>query len=140
MNEDLIWGRLKNEDIVTDTNGHVAEGIYTFCIESFEGEVKKEYHQEGMYITDVSIGGTLMEFDLSVKGPDGYAIQKKDNIMNNKKAAANQVSIELTSTSRTGTQVRMAFEEKPDTDVPLVLYAKMRSGEEREIALDTQAS
>lgn len=138
MNEDLIYGFLKNEDIVTDRNGHTTEGIHTFRIENFAGEVKKEYHQDGLYITDVVIGGTLMEFDLSVKGDGGYTVQKKDNIMNNSKASANLVSIELTSTSRTGTQVRLAFDEEPETEDPLVLYAKMRSVEKPEIALDTQ--
>lgn len=46
--------------------------------------------------------------------------------------------MELTSSDRTGTRVRLAFEEAPDTDEPLVMYAKMRSVEERTVTLDTQ--
>ena len=137
MNEDMIYGMLKNEDILTDSNGHVTEGIYALRIEGFDGTVKKEYHQEGLYVTDVSIGSTLMEFDLCAKSGSGYTLSKKDNIMNNKKASANRVNVELVSMSRTGTQIRLAFEEKPETDDPLVIYSKMRSGEEREIALDS---
>ena len=136
MNEDLIYGMLNAEDIVTDANGHVTEGLSSFRIEGFDGEVKKEYHQDGLYVTDVSIGGTLMEFELSTKSENGFIFSKKDNIMNNKKAAANQVNVELVSASRTGTQIRLAFAEKPETDDPLVMYSKMQSGEEREIVLD----
>lgn len=138
MNEDLVYGMIKQEDILTDANGHTTEGIYTVRIESFDGTVKKEYHQDGLYITGVSIGSTLMEFQLSEKGESGYSAKKKDNIMNNKKAAANQVSVELTSASRTGTMVRLAFEEEPAMEEPLVMAAKMRSVEDEAVTLDTQ--
>lgn len=139
MNEDLIYGLLISGDIVADENGHITEGIHTLRIEGFDGEIKKEYHQDGLYVTGVTIGETLMEFELSVKNGNTYVFQKKDNIMNNKKAGANQVSVELTSTSRTGTLVRLAFEEKPETDEPLLIYAKMRNlDEEQLIELDMQ--
>ena len=57
--------------------------------------------------------------------------------MNNRKASANQVSIELTNTSRTGTLVRLALEDSPGTDRPLVVYAKLKSVEDKQINLDT---
>lgn len=41
MNEDLVYGILSDEDILTDANGHETEGISTFRIESFKGKVKK---------------------------------------------------------------------------------------------------
>jgi hypothetical protein len=138
MNEDVVYGALRQEDILEDQNGHVSEGLYTFCIEGFDGEKKKEYQQDGLYVTDVTVGDTLMEFELSVKSAGGFTVQKTDNIMNNKKAAANQVTVELTSTSRTGTLVRLGFNESPATDTALVIYAKMRSTGNSEIALDTR--
>lgn len=138
MNEDLVYGLLMDGDILLVNNHRVLEGIHTIRIESFAGVVKKEYHQEGLYITEVTVGSTLMEFELSAKTENGYTVQKKDNIMNNKKASSNQISVELTSSDRTGTRVRLAFEEAPDTDEPLVMYAKMRSVEERTVTLDTQ--
>ena len=58
--------------------------------------------------------------------------------MNNKKASANKVSTELVTSSGIGVQVRLAMEEEPETDVPLAVYAKMRSTQEREISLDTE--
>lgn len=84
MNEDLVYGILSDEDILTDANGHETEGISTFRIESFKGKVKKEYRQDGLYITNVTVGSTMMEFELSAKSGNAYTVQKKDNIMNNK--------------------------------------------------------
>lgn len=138
MNEDLVYGMIKQEDILKDKNGKTTEGIHTVKIEDFAGNVKKEYKKDGLYITNVTIGDTLMEFQLSAKGESGYTFKKKDNIMNNKKAAASQVSVELTSTNRTGTLVRLAFEEKPAMDKPLVMASKMRSIEKEPVTLDAQ--
>ena len=53
---------------------------------------------------------TLIEFELSAKSGDtSYVAQKKDTIMNNKKAAANTVRTELVSASRTGVRVKLVF-------------------------------
>ena len=139
MNEDLIYGILNKADILTDVNGHKTEGISTLRIEDFEGNTKKEYHKEGRDITDITVGSTLIEFELSAKSGDSeYVAQKKDNIMNNKNAAANTVQVELVSASRTGVRVRLALGVNAETDTPLALYAKVSSSKESDISLDTQ--
>lgn len=138
MNEDLVYGIILDGDILTNDNGKTVEGITILRIEDFEGNIKKEYREDGLYITNVKVGRTLMEFNLSVKKGNAYKTKKKDNIMNNQKAAANRISIELTTSDRTGVRIRLAFEDTPKTDEPLVMYAKMRSVEESVVALDTK--
>ena len=139
MNEDLIYGILNKSDILTDEDGHKSEGIRVLRIEDFEGNVKKEYQKEGLYITDISVGSTLIEFELSAKSGDtAYVAQKKDNIMNNKKAAANTVKIELVSASRTGVRVKLTLNTSTQTDSPLAMYAKVSSARQTDIVLDTQ--
>ena len=64
--------------------------------------------------------------------------QKKDTIMNNKKAAANTVKIELISASRTGVRVKLVFNTTKQTDSPLTMYAKVSSSDRKDIVLDTQ--
>ena len=126
MNEDLIYGMLNKEDILTDEEGHKSVGIRILRIEDFEGNVKKEYRKDGLYITDISVGNTLIEFELSAKsGETSYVAQKKDTIMNNKKAAANTVKIELISASRTGVRVKLVFNTTKQTDSPLTMYAQV---------------
>ena len=139
MNEDLIYGMLNKEDILTDEEGHKSVGIRILRIEDFEGNVKKEYRKDGLYITDISVGNTLIEFELSAKsGETSYVAQKKDTIMNNKKAAANTVKIELISASRTGVRVKLVFNTTKQTDSPLAMYAKVSSSDRKDIVLDTQ--
>lgn len=139
MNEDLIYGMLNKEDILTDEEGRKSVGIRILRIEDFEGNVKKEYRKDGLYITDISVGNTLIEFELSAKsGETSYVAQKKDTIMNNKKAAANTVKIELISASRTGVRVKLVFNTTKQTDSPLAMYAKVSSSDRKDIVLDTQ--
>lgn len=138
MNEDLVYGIIMEGDILKDDNNRTVEGIHTLRIEDFEGNVKKEYHADGLYITSITVGSTIMEFSLASKDGNTYKTQKKDNIMNNSKAAVNRVSIELVTSDRTGVRIRLALEEEPETEDPLVMYAKMRSVEERVVSLDTQ--
>ena len=71
MNEDLIYGILNKSDILTDEDGHKSEGISILRIEDFDGNVKKEYQKDGLYITDISVGSTLIEFELSAKSGAG---------------------------------------------------------------------
>ena len=137
MNEDLVYGILSDEDILTDANGHETEGLSTFRIESFKGKVKKEYHQDGLYVTNVTGGSTMMEFELSAKSGNTYTVQKKDNIMNNKKASGSQVDVALITTNRAGTLIRLTMTQKPETDSPLLVYSKIESTEDSPVTLDT---
>ncbi len=137
MNEDLVYGIIADGDILTDENGHETEGISTFRIESFKGKVKKEYHQEGLYVTNVTVGTTMMEFELSAKSGNAYTVQKKDNIMNNKKASGSQVDVALITTNRSGTLIRLTMDQKPETDTPLQVYSKIESTEDASVTLDT---
>ena len=136
MNEDLIYGNVLDGDSLTDENGHTADGITSIKIEGFDGTVKKEYHQDGYYITDVTVGSTLMQFNLSQKAGSTYKVKSKDNIMNNQAAAANVVSADQTSSTRQGVLVKLVFDNKPEIDEPLILNAKMKNTEEKTVALD----
>jgi len=138
MNEDLIYGIVYTEDIIVDINSHEQEGISTFFIENFEGEQKKVYHQNGLYVTNAEINGTLMEFNLSEKTENGYIVKKNDNIMNNRKAAASTIDIEMTSTSRTGMMVRISSGSRPGTYEPLTVYARFRNVQDHEALLDSK--
>ena len=140
MNEDLVYGIAVDGDTVTDDNGHQTPGIHTIRIEGFDGSVKKEYHQDGLYITGITMGNTMMEFELSKKSKNSYKAVNKDNILNNTKASAAQASVELINSSRTGTQVRLALEEEPEIEEPLVVYSKMKNVGDDKITLDPRLS
>jgi hypothetical protein len=138
MNEDLVYGILLDGDTLTDSSGHKTEGLYSFKIEDFEGNLKKEYHEDGFYVTSVTVGSTLMEFELSAKSGDSYVYKKKDNIVNNKKSNTKKITVEMTQISRTGIQVRLSLEDTPGTDQALLIVSKIKSSEEKSVTLDTQ--
>lgn len=140
MNEDLIYGIVLEGDSLTDENGHTTAGITTLRIEGFDGTIKKEYHQDGYYVTDVTVGTTLMEFNLSVKAENTYAVKGKDNIMNNQAAASEQVTETQTSSTRQGVSVKMVFENEPESEEPLILTAKMKNVGENTVELDVDKS
>ena len=140
MNEDVVYGIVLDGDSLTDENGHTTDGITSIRIEGFDGTVKKEYHQDGYYITNVTVGSTLMQFNLSEKTGSSYTVKNKDNIMNNQAAAAKVVSAEQSSTTRRGVIVKLAFDNKPETDEPLILTAKMKNTGEKTVQLDVDKS
>lgn len=140
MNEDLIYGIVLDGDTLPNATGYMIDGITTFRIEGFDGTVKKEYHQDGLYVAGVTVGTTLMEFTLVQKSGDIYKGVKKDNIMNNSTAATDKTSVEQTSSSRQGVIVRLTFEDLPSSEEPLILYAKVRNAGEKVVDIQVDKS
>ena len=140
MNEDLIYGIVLDGDTLPNATGYMIDGITTFRIEGFDGTVKKEYHQDGLYVAGVTVGTTLMEFTLVQKSGDIYKGVKKDNIMNNSTAATDKTSVEQTSSSRQGGIVRLTFEDSPSSEEPLILYAKVRNAGEKVVDIQVDKS
>lgn len=140
MNEDLIYGIVLDGDTLPNATGYMIDGITTFRIEGFDGTVKKEYHQDGLYVAGVTVGTTLMEFTLVQKSGDIYKGVKKDNIMNNSTVATDKTSVEQTSSSRQGVIVRLTFEDSPSSEEPLILYAKVRNAGEKVVDIQVDKS
>ena len=140
MNEDLVYGVVLDGDTLPNATGYMIDGITTFRIEGFDGTVKKEYHQDGLYVAGVTVGTTLMEFTLVQKSGDIYKGVKKDNIMNNSTAATDKTSVEQTSSTRQGVIVRLTFEDSPSSEEPLILYAKVRNAGEKVVDIQVDKS
>ena len=140
MNEDLIYGIVLDGDTLPNATGYMIDGITTFRIEGFDGTVKKEYHQDGLYVAGVTVGTTLMEFTLVQKSGDIYKGVKKDNIMNNSTAVTDKTSVEQTSSTRQGVIVRLTFEDSPSSEEPLILYAKVRNAGEKVVDIQVDKS
>lgn len=136
FNEDVVYGLALEENILKDVRGNDVIAKSVIQIEDFDGNAKKTY-QPGYLITDVTMGGTMMEMQLCEKNGDSYTFVKKDNIMNSRKAAANQISLELTYEGRRGVLIRMAFPEDLDEEEPLVVTAKNRLTDQVVVSLDT---
>lgn len=133
MNEDLIYGITSNENVVEVSPQEEIFAAETLRIEGFDGTVKKEYVQEGLYITNAAISATLLELELSQKNGGGFEKVKTDNIVNNQKAVSQSAQMELVTTERRGTLVRLKPEEKPASQETLVTASKMRETDNKKL-------
>ena len=141
MNEDLIYGILREQDILTDEEGHTREGLRQLRIEDFDGTLLKKYTAEkDLYITSYDLGPMLLSFTMGTKSGGTFKDTKDDNILNNSSQTAGMAKVELALSYRRGTLVRLAFEEPCVAQTPLVIYAKTRSVHDRTIKLDEQTA
>ena len=69
INEDFVYGMANDSDILKDISGNEVFAMHTVRIVSIDGNVKKEYHQDGYYVTGVSISDGLLE--LQPRGTPG---------------------------------------------------------------------
>ena len=128
VNEDLVCGTARQEDILTDQLGNTVAGMYKIQIISMEGTSKKDYQKQGLYITDVSWDDGSMAMILSEKRDTGYVDTGVDHIMNNSRKDA-EVSLQSIITNRAQEQMTLVFEKPGYTTGLEVLYAGTRQAE-----------
>lgn len=133
MNEDLVYGITREENVVTDSGGKKIFAMDQIKIEDMNGTVKKEYSRDGMYLTDVRLSESLMEIQLSDWEKNAYVPKTWENIMNNKKAVEESVAQNMIYTERRGFVVRLDFKQSITSSDPVVLISKVRAMEQANI-------
>ncbi|MDE6925837.1 MAG: hypothetical protein K2O97_00320 [Acetatifactor sp.] len=84
MEEDVIYGVAKREDIVEESSGGAFLPMYKICISSSDGKLLKEYSQSGIYITGCRVEGNQLILDRMERLESGeYRETTQDHIMNN---------------------------------------------------------
>lgn len=95
MEEDIIFGVARQEDIRKESSGRIFFPMYKICISSPSGELLKEYEQENLYVTHVQVEGNQITLYRLTRGEDGASYQQAltDQIVNNRETAGgkNQV-------------------------------------------------
>lgn len=83
MDEDIIYGVARREDIATEHSGRILFPMYKVCICSSEGELLKEYSLPDVYITGCSVEENQIVLDRLQRLEDGsYEEIEQDHIMN----------------------------------------------------------
>lgn len=84
MEEDVIYGVAKREDIVKDYSGKVLFPMYKVCICDYTGNVMKEYRQPDIYVTGCTVEDNQITLTRIQKNENGtYDEIYQDHIMNN---------------------------------------------------------
>ena len=116
INDDFVYGIANDADIVTDVSGNQTFAMSTIRIQGMDGTVKKEYHQDGVYVTGISVSNGLLEMDRVVRQGDGYVETSQDHIMNGEQQAETVVTSRMaTIGERREQQMVLEFPEEGKT-------------------------
>lgn len=116
INDDFVYGIANDSDIVTDISGNQTFAMNTIRIQGSDGTIKKEYHQDGVYVTGISISNGLLEMDRVIRQGDAYVETTQDHIMNGEQQADEVVTSRMaTIGDRREQQMVLEFQEDGQT-------------------------
>lgn len=88
MEEDIIYGVAREEDIRRESSGRIFFPMYSICICNSSGELLKKYSQENIYVTDCRVEGNQITLQRLSRMESGeYKEIEQDHIMNNMETA-----------------------------------------------------
>ncbi len=84
MGEDLIYGVVHSDDVLSDQMGNPIYAMYSLRIVDVEGNVLENYSPDGIYITGITINDNQLKISRVVKNEEGteYESTYDDQIMN----------------------------------------------------------
>jgi hypothetical protein len=143
IDNDLIYGLVKKEDLSTDAAGNTESPMYALKImnTSEDGhDIIKTYAPEDSYISSIAIEEHTILVNL-VKEVDGqYVANGDDAIMNREAESEDNVYITTTVTDVKETQVQIAFGKTVGTDkTKLITFQTLLTDEEHILSLDTDS-
>ncbi|MGI6095970.1 MAG: hypothetical protein ACOYBL_11160 [Lachnospiraceae bacterium] len=133
MNEDLVYGIARDTDIVVDGTGSLRFAMHRICIEDFDGNLVKDYQQDGIYVLDVIIEQGLMELVRAQWENNAYIQIASEHIMNNVKTEESVITVATKATERKGNQIQLNFSERIANLNPLQIRSKMLVLEEERV-------
>lgn len=123
--EDLIYGIADKKDIYTDEAGNILFPMNTIYIRDERGNILKEYHEEGYYITDTETDENMLTLTRVRKEDEGYVITTPDQILNNKTGVSRKNTVETVLTEKYETIVEIALRSEIDRDTLQILTPRL---------------
>ena len=137
MKEDLIYGIASGADIREDSLGYTIFPMYSIRIRDFEGNILKNYQQEGIYVTDCHISGNQIHLERVERTETGYAQTEPDQILYSDLTQDGINQVETAVTEKVQTVVQIAMRSQADGKKVLFLTPREVLFEgSREIALE----
>ncbi len=101
MDEDIIYGVARVDDIVQESSGRVFYPMYKICICNASGELLKEYSQQGIYVTECSIESNQITLERVRRLESGeYQETDQEHITNNMESPAGKNVVVAADTER----------------------------------------
>ncbi len=125
MDEDIIYGVAREEDIVEERSGRIFFPMYKVCICDFTGELLKEYYREDVYVTGCTVEDNQIILDRVIRQENGtYQTAAQDHIMNNAETAEGKNVVVTADIERYERYVQIKTRAEIDTKTLKVLNPK----------------
>lgn len=114
MGTDFIYGEAAIGDITTDVAGTAVFPMgYIHILDQNNDEIK-QYHIDGIYITDAKIADNMIHLTRAAKTSSGYETVEQDQIINNQADEKKSTKIQtiVTDLKKTQVQLLLPFEIK----------------------------
>lgn len=143
MDQDLIYGVARKGDLTKGDTGRTVIPMYCVRIQDKNGNILKEYAQEGTYVTDAVIYDNQIVMDRLVRNEETgeYIEANQDTIMNNAVALAKKNVYSSVVTDEMETTYQTILRREPAGDeTRLVNPKEVLFEENRSIVLDASDS
>ncbi len=105
MGNDVIYGSARVSDVTTDYTGRTIIPMYSIKIQDPNGNVLKDYHQDGIYVLGVDKTDNMLILSRASKDPESGEIMpiEDDQIVNNKTQTTLKNKLSTVVTEKTET-------------------------------------
>lgn len=115
MEEDLVYGLARKEDIYVDSAGRTTFPMYMLCICSSDGKTLKTYRQEDIFISSCTMQNNQITLNRLVKTESGaYAETTQDYIMNSNETADGKNIVGAVITESYGKYIQITVRKEID--------------------------
>lgn len=117
MEEDLIYGIAKEEDIQEDYAGNSVIPMYVIRIENEAAGVLKEYRQEDIYVLSGEVQGNQIILERMIRQEDGTLVETvEDQIMNSESESQTRNTIETAAVEKYAKLTQISLKSKIEAD------------------------
>ncbi len=138
MDEDLVYGIIRESDIGTDAAGSTIYPMYQIQISDIENGTEtpiKTYSKDGYYVTDVTKDSYTLYLTRVTRSDNGYVEAEDDTIKDSAGAKNRAISIVTSSDDVLGTVLSLQMKTDTDTTAKLVTTGIVNASESRIISV-----
>ena len=125
MEEDIIYGVARADDIVVENSGRIFYPMYKVCICNSAGELLKEYRQQDVYVTECTVSDNQITLERVRRLETGaYQETEQEHITNNLEAEKGKNMIVTADTEKYQRYVEIQLRNETDSQTVMTLTPK----------------
>ena len=93
IGEDLIYGKVRRNEIAMDSSGSMITPMYEICIVDPRGNVLREHRRDGYYFMSIEVNDNIINLDRSVRGEDGELIPADSEQILSNERTVNEINV-----------------------------------------------